>query len=116
LAAAVEQGGEAMAAPHHQGTDPLGAVEFVGGEGEQGDAPGVELDGDFAHGLGGVAEKGDVVALGDNSDHSARYRNPLSFFNLLSKLMVSVHSLPQRWLIHILQGCWSNARPMEDAG
>ncbi len=68
MAAAVEQGGEAMAAPHHQGADPLGAVEFVGGEGEQGDAPGVELDGDFAHGLGGVAEKGDVVALGDRGD------------------------------------------------
>lgn len=68
LAAAIEQGGEGVAAPYHQGTNPLGAVEFVGGEGQEGNAPGVKLQGDFAHGLGGVAEEGDTVALGDGGD------------------------------------------------
>ncbi len=40
----------------------------MSGEGKHRDAPFVEFDGNFADGLGGVAEEGNLVALGNSGD------------------------------------------------
>jgi len=63
--ATIEQWLQFIAPLHDECAHTFGTVEFVGGEGEQGDAPVMAVDGEFADGLGGVAEEGDLVVAGD---------------------------------------------------
>jgi len=60
--------GQGCALADVEGADALGAIDFVGAEAEEVDAPIVDVDGDAAGGLDGVAVEEDVCFAGDAGD------------------------------------------------
>ena len=71
MATAFEQGEEAnlgVAAADVEGTYPFGAVELMGGEAEQVEVVGLDVEGEFADGLGGVGMEEDAVVVAEGAD------------------------------------------------
>ena len=67
LVTADEEGTEAEPAPHVEGTNAFGGVQFMTREGEQVDSTAAQVDGNFAHRLDGIDVEGSPVLFGDRS-------------------------------------------------
>ena len=78
VAAAIDLGGHstrADPAANVERADALGSVQLVRGEGEQIDGVALDVDGDFAEGLRGIAMKEDTAFAAERSDFGHRLQD-----------------------------------------